>query len=217
LGAFDSAAVGVVPAALAQFRRTHPGVQVQLSQLEPDMSDARILRGELDIALTFDYDRAPRPVPPRIRRTLAVKDPVLAVLPAGHPLARRREVNLAGLAGSDWIGTPVTALQPGLLAEISLSPGFRPRLQYDGDDFRTVLGLVDQGLGIALLPRLATLRAPSGVVAKPIAENPLSRFIYISRLETRHAPAALTAFEHHLAQTLRALPGKTARTTRKRD
>ena len=37
LGAFASAAVGVVPCALASLRRTHPNVQVKLTQLETEM------------------------------------------------------------------------------------------------------------------------------------------------------------------------------------
>lgn len=203
LGAFASAAVGVVPFALADLRRTHPDVHVKLSQLETEVSYAQILRGDLDLALTFDYDRAPRPPPARIRRSLIVEDPVLVVLPVAHRLADCKSIHLAELADDAWIGSPVIARQLELLAELSRTPGFRRRLEFDGDDFQTVLALVDQGLGIALLPKLATLRASPGIVTKPIIENPLMRFIYTSRLKTREAPAALVAFEQKLADVLR--------------
>ena len=203
LGAFASAAVGVVPRALAGLRQTHPDVQVKLTQLETEMSYAQILRGDLDLALTFDYDRAPRKPPARIRRSLIVKDPVLVVLPVAHRLAGRESIRLAELADDAWIASPVIARQLELLAELSRTPGFKRRLEFDGDDFQTVLALVDQGLGIALLPKLATLRASPGIVTKPIVENPLTRFIYTSRLETRKAPATLTAFEQELANVLR--------------
>ena len=203
LGAFASAAVGIVPRALAALRRTHPGVQVKLTQLETEMSYAQILRGDLDLALTFDYDRAARKPPARIRRSMVAKDPVLVVLPVAHPLAGRKSIRLAELADDAWIGSPVIARQLELLAELSRTPGFKRRLEFDGDDFQTVLALVDQGLGIALLPKLATLRAPSGVVIKPLMENPLTRFIYTARLEARNAPAILTAFEQELSNVLR--------------
>ena len=203
LGAFASAAVGVVPRALASLRRTHPNVQVQLFQLETEMSYAQILRGDLDLALTFDYDRAPRKPPARIRRSLIAKDPVLVVLPVAHRLARRQRIHLAELANDAWIGSSVIARDLELLAEISGTPGFKQRLEFDGDDFQTVLSLVDQGLGIALLPRLATLRASPRVVAKRIVENPLTRYIYTSRLESRETPASLAAFEQKLGDVLR--------------
>ena len=204
LGAFASAAVGVVPCALAGLRRTYPDIEVKLCQLETEMSYAQILRGDLDLALTFDYDLALRKPPARIRRSLVVKDPVLVVLPAAHRFADRESIRLAELANDDWIGSPVIARQLELLAELSRTRGFKRRLEFDGDDFQTVLALVDQGLGIALLPKLATLRAPAGIVTKPLVESPLTRFIYTSRLETRRAPATLTAFEQELAKVLRA-------------
>jgi DNA-binding transcriptional LysR family regulator len=204
LGAFASAAVGVVPCALSGLRQTYPDIEVRLSQLETEMSYAQILRGDLDLALTFDYDLALRKPPARIRRSLLVKDPVLVVLPAAHRFADREIIRLAELANDDWIGSPVIARQLELLAELSRTRGFRRRLEFDGDDFQTVLALVDQGLGIALLPKLATLRASPGMVTKPLVENPLTRFIYTSRLETRRAPATLTAFEQELAKVLRA-------------
>jgi DNA-binding transcriptional LysR family regulator len=203
LGAFASAAVGVVPGALAVLRRTHPDVQVKLAQLETETSYAQILRGDLDLALTFDYDRAERRPPARIRRSLVAKDPVLALLPVKHPLAGRDSIHLAELADDAWIASPVIAQQLEFLAELSRTPGFKRRLEFEGDDFQTVLALVEQDLGVALLPKLATLRAPPGVVAKPIVENPLTRFIYTSRLESRRAPATLAAFEQELANVLR--------------
>jgi DNA-binding transcriptional LysR family regulator len=203
LGAFASAAVGVVPRALAGLRRTHPDIQVKLIQLETEMSYAQILRGDLDLALTFDYDRAPRKPPARIRRSLAAKDPVLVVLPVAHRLAGRKSIRLAELADDAWIASPVITRQLELLAELSRTPGFKRCLEFDGDDFQTVLALVEQGLGIALLPKLATLQASAGIVTKPIVENPLTRFIYTSRLETRRAPATLVAFEQKLVDVLR--------------
>ncbi|HZT02170.1 MAG TPA: LysR family transcriptional regulator [Steroidobacteraceae bacterium] len=203
LGAFASAAVSVVPRALARFRQTHPDVHVKLAQLETEVSYAQILRGDLDLALTFDYDRAPRKPPGRIRRSLVVRDPVLVVLPAVHRLAGRAKIRLAELAHEPWIGSPVIERPLELLAELCRTPGFKQRLEFEGDDFQTVLGLVDQGLGIALLPKLVTLMASSRVVAKPIAESPLTRFIYTARLETRDAPASLAEFEQALAATVR--------------
>ncbi len=199
LGAFASAAGGIVPAALARFRTSHPGVRVVLRQLEADASYTGLLDGELDLALTFDYDRVPLPPPPALHRTLVLSDPVLVALPAEHPLAGQDVVELAGLADEAWIAAPRAGLQLELLADLTRSAGFRPRLQFEGDDFQTVLGLVSHGLGVALLPRLALHRPPRGVAARPLAGTPLTRLIYTTRLDSRHAPPALVALEQDLA------------------
>jgi hypothetical protein len=59
LDAFASVALSVVPRALACLRRTHLDVHVKLGQLDIDMINAQVLRGEIGLALAFDYNRAP--------------------------------------------------------------------------------------------------------------------------------------------------------------
>jgi DNA-binding transcriptional LysR family regulator len=199
LGAFASAAGNIVPPALARLAAAHPGVQVSISQLEADASYSQLLRGDLDLALTFDYDVVPLPPPALLRRTLVADDPVLAVLPGGHPLAAQPVVDLADLACEAWIAAPRAGVPLELLAQLARSAGFRARLWFGGDDVRTVAGLVAAGLGVALLPRLALRHSPAGVLVRPLAGAPLTRFLYTTRLDTRHAPPVVTALETLLA------------------
>ncbi|MBV6699717.1 LysR substrate-binding domain-containing protein [Kitasatospora aureofaciens] len=206
LGAFASAATGIVPKALAQLHRAYPDVQVSLSQLEPEAGYSRLKRGDMDLALTYDYDFIPMPPPRTLRRTLVARDPVVAVVPAGHHLADRDVIDLADLAAETWIAAPEAALRLELLAQIAQTPGFRARLQYDGDDFNTVLGFVAAGLCVAVMPKLALPPGATEVVARPLADPQLTRFIYAVRIDTRHTPRALLALEQMLtAQALAAV------------
>lgn len=41
----------------------------------------------------------------------------------------RENLSVSDVADEAWIGTPVTGLQLGLVAELSLAAGFQPRLQ----------------------------------------------------------------------------------------
>jgi DNA-binding transcriptional LysR family regulator len=199
LGAFVSAAASIVPPALARLRSSNPAVHVTLRQLETSDSYDALLRGDLDLAVTFDYDGAPQPAPDGITRQVIRIDPLLIVLPVAHPLASHQEVDAAGLAPDAWIRTPVDATQPG-----TALPAARPlmdgdRLGFEGDDFRTVISLVAAGLGVALLPQLALHDAPAGIVGRPVRGAAVSRRIYLARLDTRNTPAAVTALERYLA------------------
>ncbi|WP_211121492.1 LysR family transcriptional regulator [Streptomyces yatensis] len=206
LSAFVSAAGSIVPPALARFRATHPRVDVTLNQHETQAGYQGLLRGDLDLAVTFDYDRYPQPEPPGVHRTLIGRDPVLVALPTRHPLAQRPSLSLAELADEAWIGTPVTGAQLDLLAELARSTGFTSRLAFEGDDFRTVLGLVAHGLGIALLPALALTGPVNGIVARPITEEPLVRFLYSCRVDTSRVPTIVARLETCLAATAGDLP-----------
>ncbi|CAM5704425.1 LysR family transcriptional regulator [Kitasatospora aureofaciens] len=206
LAAFASAATSIVPKALAQLHTTYPDVRVSLSQLEPEAGYSRLKRGDMDLTLSYDYDFIPQPPPRTLRRTLVARDPVVAVVPAGHHLADREVIDLASLASETWIAAPEAALRLELLAQIAKTPGFRARLEYEGDDFNTVLGFVAAGLCVAVMPQLALPRGTTQVVARPLAEPELTRFIYAVRIDTRHAPHALLALEQMLAaQALAAL------------
>ncbi|MFI9161429.1 LysR family transcriptional regulator [Kitasatospora aureofaciens] len=206
LAAFASAATSIVPKALAQLHTTYPDVRVSLSQLEPEAGYSRLKRGDMDLTLSYDYDFIPQPPPRTLRRTLVARDPVVAVVPTGHHLADRDVIDLASLASETWIAAPEAALRLELLAQIAKTPGFRARLEYEGDDFNTVLGFVAAGLCVAVMPQLALPRGTTQVVARPLAEPELTRFIYAVRIDTRHAPHALLALERMLAaQALAAL------------
>jgi DNA-binding transcriptional LysR family regulator len=71
----------------------------------------------------------------------------VVAVPAGHPLARRREVDLADLADAYWIDAPEVAPFGRLPVD-----GLRAGLRYDGADTAVLAGLVAAGHGLAVLP-----------------------------------------------------------------
>ncbi|MGW4608987.1 LysR substrate-binding domain-containing protein [Streptomyces sp. NPDC004532] len=165
----------MVPPALARLRATHPAVHITLRELEQRQTHALLFRGEIDLAITFDYEHAPGPVPTGLTQEHLMDDPIMVVLPVGHPLAGTDGVTPADLPSDAWINTAVDA------RDLAASPlegdrGSGHRLDFDGMDFRTALNLVAAGLGVALLPRLyrssksktrprrASIRARSSVI-----------------------------------------------------
>jgi len=198
LGAFVSAAGSIVPAALARLRASNPGVRVTLRQLETADSHAALLRGDLDLAVTFDYEGVPRPEPPGVHRRLIREDPVLVVLPTSHPMAGHAAIDPSELDPATWIATPVTTQRPDPLAAIAPAVGARSALEFHGDDFRTVLSLVAEGLGAALLPSLALFDAPPGVVGRPLVGPALNRHVYLCRIASQRVSAPIARLEEYL-------------------
>ena len=193
LGAFASAAAHLVPGALARL----PGVRVDLRQVETDAAYTALSRGDLDLALTFDYALDPVPTPAGLHRTLIAHEPVLAVLPTSHPLAACPTVALADLAGDTWVAAPQSCLRLDAVRELA---AVRPGLRFEGDDFHTVIGLVEAGLCVALLPRLSLRHSAASVVARPLTGTPLTRDLHTTRLATRHTPQVVLTLERLLRE-----------------
>jgi DNA-binding transcriptional LysR family regulator len=198
IAAFASAASALAAPALARLARSHPGVGATLVQAEPAEAHAGLVAGRLDLAITFDYDVAPDPPPPVVERAPLAADPVLAAVPADHPLAAGETVDVAALAEAPWIDSPLACVP----REAVGAPGPAGGLAFAGDDFATVLALVAGGLGVTLLPRLALRAVPPGVAVRPLAGAQVTRRLHLDRLRSDvPAPAAgaLAAALHAVA------------------
>jgi len=199
LGAFISAAASVAPPALARLRSSHPAVHITLHELEQHETYAALFRGELDLAITFDYEHTPESAPDGILQEHLMDDPIMVVLPVGHLLAGADSVDPADVPSDEWINTVVD--DGGLTSSpVDDGPGTGHRLVFEGQDFRTALNLVAAGLGVALLPRLLLLDAPPSVVVLPMRQPKLVRRLYTCRLDTRGVPAPIRRLETYLRE-----------------
>ncbi|GAA0594577.1 LysR family transcriptional regulator [Kutzneria viridogrisea] len=204
LGAFISAAASIVPPALARLRASHPAVHITLRELEQRDTHALLFRGEIDLAITFDYEHAPESAPAGLVQEHLMDDPILVVLPVGHPLAGADSVAPADLPSDAWINTEVDVA--GLTASAADGDrGSGHRLDFDGTDFRTALNLVAAGLGVALLPRLLLLDAPPSVVVLPMRQPELLRRLYTCRLDTTGVSASIRRLEVYLREAVAEL------------
>jgi DNA-binding transcriptional LysR family regulator len=193
IASFASAASALVAPALAEFAGARPGVEMTLTAAEPDAAHAGLIDDRFDLAITFEYDIDPHQPPEVIARRHLMDDPVLAAVPDDHPLAKRRAIRLDRLAKETWIAAPRAGLPLPALRRAG-GTDFHPSLRYQGEDFATVLELVSAGLGIALLPRLATAKLPKRIATIPLAGAPITRRIYTAHLVGR-CPAAATTFD----------------------
>jgi DNA-binding transcriptional LysR family regulator len=99
-------------------------------------------------------------------------DEVRLAMPRNHPLAGQDVVKLSDLSSEPWIaGCPRCR---GHLLQMCATEGFSPDVAFETEDYVAVMGLVAEGLGVALIPDLILRTAHHrDVVALPI--EPASR------------------------------------------
>src|SRR4051812_36611797 len=103
VGALQTPLLSLVPVAMTALGQRHPGLRVELQELEPEASLPAVALGELEVAIAEEYDHAPRAIPGDLERAHLCRDQIAVVLPAGHPLAASGDpVPLAALAGERW-------------------------------------------------------------------------------------------------------------------
>ncbi|GAA3741888.1 DNA-binding transcriptional LysR family regulator [Spinactinospora alkalitolerans] len=183
VGSFATGISDLIAPAVAELRGTHPGWRFQIVQAEPEESTEMLRTGALDLAVTMSSVHLPPSGTPEFRLDPIMVEPFDAVLPYHHPLAASGELDLAGdLADADWImSEPGTAWYDCVAAACN-QVGFQPRVAHSVDEFSAVFALVNAGLGIALMPRLAwTGLSTRNVVVRSVRNGPRRHVVAVGR------------------------------------
>ena len=140
----------ILPPLVRRFRQKYPGITLKLLELTGDRQQALLQSGELDLGLSI----LPSPASDLTMRPV-FREPLIAAVPASHPLAARRRAALRSLAAEPFIQFP-RELAPGLY-DLAIAAcqkaGFTPNLSQEAIQMQTILGLVAAGLGVAVVPR----------------------------------------------------------------
>jgi DNA-binding transcriptional LysR family regulator len=198
LAAFPSAGGALVPPALALLRDRHPAMEVTLVEAEPPELADLIRRGDVDVAVSFEYAGLDGDAEADLDRVQLCVDDKLAVLPAGHRLADQPEIDLAALAGERFIaGCPRCR---GHLVALCRTAGFEPDIALATDDSIAVQAMVAAHLGVTLLPALVldTVRHPD-VRILPVRGRP-TRTVSALTLPTAGAVPGVRALIDALAE-----------------
>ena len=184
VGAFLTACTSFVPAALARFKAAHPQVEVEVEQIDPANAPRRLRTGELDVAVTFEGDLK------GLASTLLGHDPYRIIVPPGHRLARRRELELADLAGERFTGPHREAgVYREMLDRLCEEAGFTPEVTYVVNDVTVGRAFVAAGVCVALMSELGIQQPRPDVAVKPVRGLDPMRSVHASWLRGRRSPA----------------------------
>jgi len=145
LGCFVTIAPVFVPKLFAGFRKLYPQAELKLQEGIQDDLIAGLRTGRFDLALLYRLD-----VPDDLAITdLAAMEPY-ALLPASHPLARKRKVSLRQLAQEPLILLDIAPSRTYFLRLFD-QHGITPKVSVASPSLELVRGMVGQGLGYSLL------------------------------------------------------------------
>jgi DNA-binding transcriptional LysR family regulator len=194
VSAFQSAFLRIVAPAVAALAQSHPDVRVEATEVEVEEGVPALRLQQLDAVVGDEYEGQPRPVHADLKREPLVREQVRLVMPATHPLARRRRVPMARLADAEW-----AACQPGTghrdmqIRACRQLGGFEPDLRYASDDFLILLELVRTTGACALLPDLVLGYGAPGVAVRSLAEGTIGREVFLLTRATRTPPVEAVA------------------------
>ncbi|WP_181782121.1 LysR substrate-binding domain-containing protein [Pseudonocardia pini] len=188
VGFVGTATYDVLPRVTQRIRAELPDLELDLrgELLGPALLDA-VRSAELDLAVLRPGGL---PLDDLTVATLR-EEPLVAVLPADHPLARHPEVDLADLAGTPVITHPSgrrSSMQP-LVLDTCRRAGLDPEVIEVGET-GTLVVFVAAGLGFGLVPASVRALRLDGIAYRPLAGEPVRVPLVLA-----HRPGAAPAVE----------------------
>lgn len=156
IACFRSVATHVLPVAIARFRRHFPKIAVSITEHDDYVGVEDALRqGHADIGFTY------LPADNEFETWELLRDDYIALLPPTNPL-RGTQLTWEQLAGYPLIVSSVNACNMYVRKCLRFSD-FPIKIAYQVKEDSTIVSMVVQGLGAAILPRLAAEPIPDGV------------------------------------------------------
>ncbi|PZG08652.1 LysR family transcriptional regulator [Nonomuraea aridisoli] len=190
MATLPSVAAVLLPRLISAFRRQRPAVSVRIMDGLERAVLGRVLNGDADFAVTTVGAASDR-----LDQRPLIRDRFRAVLPAGHPLARRDEVAWEDLAGEPFLAVGPESSVRRLTDAAFEQAGAEVRPAAEASNVATVGGLVAAGLGVSAMPALVLpLLGPGHVVHRELVGPVVERRLDVVVRARQALPPAAAAF-----------------------
>ena len=178
IGFMMHAAYNIVPSLAKAFMSSNPLVSLKLQEVIPSELATTIQQGQLDGAITLKT-----PLPNGVNSVHLCSEKLCLAIPKGHELESRTSITADMLAACGLITVPMD-VAPELRRAIDgycNQAGFQPRIVLETQLQQTIISLVAEDLGIALVPVPVQKLMHENVVFKSITNSPSVDYVFIWR------------------------------------
>ncbi|MFZ5942902.1 MAG: LysR family transcriptional regulator [Bacillota bacterium] len=189
IGTFSSVATHWLPNMIKIFQKGYPKIDFELLLGDYTEIESWILEGRVD----FGFLRLPTKA--ELETIFLEQDRLLVVIPQDHPLT-----NCDKFPINELVNSPFMLLEKGAKAEISEifeKHHISPQIHFTTWDDYAIMSMVENGLGISILPELILQRIPYQIITKEL-EDPAFRSIGIAMREQKSLSLASKRFLEYL-------------------
>ncbi len=149
LCAVQSACATLLPAALAEFSRAHPGIELSVRTLAAEKIVKAVVSGQADLGFVAG---APSSALRSVDRELVRREELVALVRKTDPLARRQVVPLSALAERPLVLVPSGTFTGEIIHDACRQAGFAPRVVLTLSSAEALCEVVRAGLALTILP-----------------------------------------------------------------
>jgi DNA-binding transcriptional LysR family regulator len=155
-----------LPTAIRRYRAQRPDVCLTIRELSTTAIAEALAAGRLDVGLLREVDAIGA-----LKAEVLLREPIVAVLPKAHRLARRPRLALRHLANEPFVLFPrrLGVEFYDRLLSFCFDAGFAPNVVQEATQWPSVVTFVETGLGVSLAPACVVRVRFPGVVYRPLS------------------------------------------------
>lgn len=169
-GAIDAAVIYLLPEVLRGYVSDHPDVElaIEVGPTSRDLAE-QVLANRAEFAvISLPYEH------PRLRTLAVMRDEMPLVVGPSHPLASRRRVRTSDIAAEAFILFQPDSVSRQIVDEHLTEVGITPRVVMEMRSPEAMRKLVEAGVGISFLPRIAVAESLTTGALKEVRVTGLS-------------------------------------------
>jgi LysR family hydrogen peroxide-inducible transcriptional activator len=187
VGAIPTIAPYVLPELVVTFQNHYPQVTLEIVEDVTAGITRRIEAGELDVALASTCQQSPT-----LRRERLGNEPLLALVPEGHELAKKTEITFDDLKSQRFLLLHEMHCLSQQVNHLLESRRLHPEIALAGSQLSTIANMVAAGIGVSIVPQMmARHHATPGCVtlqfATPVPERELNLLYNPLRFQSKAA------------------------------
>ncbi len=194
LGFVPSASIGILPKCVSEFLRRETGINLHIRE----MMTTEILDGLRSGAIDIGLFRLPE-TKPEFKINKIWSEEFCVAMRDDHPLANKQKIELLDLDNQNFIN--FSSERGGALAKIIgghlSASGISTKNVFSVSQSHSILGLVSEGLGVAIVPKsTSTLNFKNVIFKNCNFKNDLRSDLYISHGYKEPTPATRIAWNN---------------------
>ena len=207
VGAIPTIAPYVLPGLVRKFQEHYPQVTLEIVEDVTEGITRRVEAGELDVALASTCQPSST-----LRRESLGNEPLLALVPEGHPLAKKTLVELDDLKSQRFLLLHEMHCLSQQVHHLLEGRHLQPEIALAGSQLGTIANMVAAGIGVSIVPQLmVSHQATPGCVSLPFAPPVPERELNVLYNPLRFQSKAAAAFRQEAAAALSGRESSIAR------
>lgn len=186
IGTVTSISVNFLPEKIRAFNELYPHINFELLQGDYPEIEAWIKNGTVDCGFIVTPTQIPL-------ETIALfKDPLYLITSKTHPFKNKKTVSMGDLRDEAFVLTDVTDYD---FTNLFVKAGFTPKVRYTTENDYATIAMVEQGLGVAIIPDLILKNHKRNLCVKKLDEPSFRTMCLAVRSINQASPLTKTFIE----------------------